>query len=265
MLRPMLRPLLLNPLRRIGTPAWSVFSPRSLFAAGEQGVWFDPSDLSTLFQDSGGTTPVTAAGQPVALVRDKSGRSNHLTLANCTLQQAAGLWYVAFNGTSSGGATAAINFSATDKMTVHAGLHKASDAARGIFLELATLGPGTFNMSAPDPGLGNFAFGHVGANSSFFSQVASAAAPATRVLTGTSDLATSTLILRMNGVPSGQVTQPTGGGNFTANVLNIGRRGGGTLFFNGRLYGLIVRGAASSAQQIASAERWMASRTGVVL
>jgi len=48
------------------------FSPRALFAAGAQGVWYDPSDFSTLFQDSAGTTPVTAVGQPVGLMLDKS-------------------------------------------------------------------------------------------------------------------------------------------------------------------------------------------------
>lgn len=46
--------------------------PRSLFSAGEQGVWYDPSDFSTLFQDAAGTTPVTAPGQSVGLMLDKS-------------------------------------------------------------------------------------------------------------------------------------------------------------------------------------------------
>jgi hypothetical protein len=50
----------------------AAFTPASLFAAGEQGVWYDPSDLSTMFQDTDGTTPVTAAGQPVGLLLDKS-------------------------------------------------------------------------------------------------------------------------------------------------------------------------------------------------
>ena len=43
----------------------------ALFAAGEQGAWFDPSDFSTMFQDSAGTTPVTAVEQPVGLMLDK--------------------------------------------------------------------------------------------------------------------------------------------------------------------------------------------------
>lgn len=52
--------------------AQSSVSPSALFAAGDPGFWFDPSDFSTLFQDSAGTTPVTAAGQSVGLVLDKS-------------------------------------------------------------------------------------------------------------------------------------------------------------------------------------------------
>ena len=48
------------------------FSPASLFASGEVGVWYDPSDLTTMFQDVAGTTPVTTPSQTVALLLDKS-------------------------------------------------------------------------------------------------------------------------------------------------------------------------------------------------
>ena len=44
---------------------------RAMFAANEQGIWLDPSDFSTLYQDASGTTPVTALGQPVGLALDK--------------------------------------------------------------------------------------------------------------------------------------------------------------------------------------------------
>lgn len=43
-----------------------------LFANGEQGFWYDPNDMGTMFQDAAGTVPVTAAGQPVGLMLDKS-------------------------------------------------------------------------------------------------------------------------------------------------------------------------------------------------
>jgi hypothetical protein len=48
------------------------FTPADLFLNGEQGVWYDPSDFSTLFQDSAGTIPVTAVEQPVGLMLDLS-------------------------------------------------------------------------------------------------------------------------------------------------------------------------------------------------
>ena len=61
------------------------FSIADLFASSEQGAWYGPSDLSTLFQDSAGTTPVTTAGQPVGLMLDKSGNGNHATQATAGL------------------------------------------------------------------------------------------------------------------------------------------------------------------------------------
>ena len=53
------------------------FSIADLFASSEQGAWYDPSNIDTLFQDSAGTTPVTTAGEPVGLMLDKSGNDNH--------------------------------------------------------------------------------------------------------------------------------------------------------------------------------------------
>ena len=45
---------------------------KSLFANGEQGFFYDTNDLSTMYQDAAGSIPVTAAGQPVGLMLDKS-------------------------------------------------------------------------------------------------------------------------------------------------------------------------------------------------
>jgi hypothetical protein len=51
--------------------------PTNLFRNGQRGAFYDPSDLSTLFQDSSGNTPVTSDGDPVGLMLDKSGNYNH--------------------------------------------------------------------------------------------------------------------------------------------------------------------------------------------
>lgn len=78
------------------------FSPSQLFAAGEEGGWFDPSDLSTLWQDTAGTIPVVV-GDPVGRVDDKSGRGNNAIQATAgnrpTLQQDSdGAYYLQFDG-----------------------------------------------------------------------------------------------------------------------------------------------------------------------
>ena len=78
------------------------FNPASLFANGEQGAFYDPSDLSTLFQDDAGTSPVTEPGQTVGLVLDKSGNDNHATQptaeARPVYQAGGGLHWLEFDG-----------------------------------------------------------------------------------------------------------------------------------------------------------------------
>jgi hypothetical protein len=43
--------------------------------------------------------------------------------------------------------------------------------------------------------------------------------------------------------------------------MNLGRRSDNTLFFNGRFYGGVVRGAQSNDQQISALEGYMNSKT----
>lgn len=55
----------------------------ALFQTGTPGVyhegaWYDPSDSSTVWQDSAGTTPA-GVGDPVGRIDDKSGNGNHAT------------------------------------------------------------------------------------------------------------------------------------------------------------------------------------------
>lgn len=56
------------------------FNPLTYFLySGIDGAWFDPEDMSTMFQDAAGTTPVTALEQPVGRWLDKSGNGNNAT------------------------------------------------------------------------------------------------------------------------------------------------------------------------------------------
>lgn len=80
----------------------SSFDPATLFTGSLVGMWYDPSDLSTLFQDSAGTTPVTADGQPVGKMLDKSGNNFHMTQATSskrpTFKDSGGLRWLDFDG-----------------------------------------------------------------------------------------------------------------------------------------------------------------------
>jgi len=75
------------------------FSLRSALFAGTQGVWYDPSNLSTVFQDAAGTIP-GAVGQPVGRILDISGNGNHASQAvsgdRPILRSSGGLYWLEF-------------------------------------------------------------------------------------------------------------------------------------------------------------------------
>jgi len=245
------------------------FLPSAIFTASEPGAWYDPSDLTTLFQDSAGATPVTTAGQTVGKILDKSGRGNHATQA--TLAQrptyqidGTGRPYLSFDGVDDGMATGTIT-PGINKVQVFAGIRRISDALSGVLAEFSpALGSnaGSWHMLSPavggTAGSGFASKGTVQAANN----TASPAAPITEVLTGIGDISGDTNIFRKNSVPTSILTDQ-GTGNFLPYVLYIGRRGGTTLPFNGRIYSLIMRfGANLTAGQIASTEAYVNGKTG---
>lgn len=418
-------------------------SPAALFANGEIGAWYDPSDITTLFQDSAGTTPVTGPNQPVGKMLDKSGRGNHATQATSTQRPIYGInpitgtrnlltfttyagasgttqptgWargfgtgtfsytlgnslvfgqtlthnqsvsgrsyisqtvtltvgvphtvsvrvdpasvftggnsamlmangfglggpsvglanvvggllsltftplsasgdiriglgvvgvatgtfihaspqlelgstrtsyqqvvsqyevteagvesasYLAFDGVDDGMVTGTIT-PAIDKVQVFAGVRKLSDAAIGVVVELSALqgtNNGTFNIRAPNGAASaSFAMFTSGTTTAAIGDTNSGnAAPVTKVVTGISNISAPSAALKLNGTQVATSTATQGTGNYLAYPLYIGRRGGTTLPYNGRLYSLIVRfGANLTTGQITSTESWVNGKTG---
>jgi len=252
------------------------FSPRRLFRSGEAGVWFDPSDLSTLFQDAAGTTPVTAAGQPVGLILDKSGNASNASqgtaAARPTYQiDAGGRPYLAFDGVDDFMVTPTIT-PGTDKVQVFAGVRKLSDAV-AMLLELsanAANNAGSFYVSAPEDATNRYASYSRGASVVGTGGRANitgvGAAPDSAVLTGTHDILGDLSTISRNGVAGSNGTVDKGTGNFIAYPMYIGRRGGTSLPFNGNIYSMIVRfGPNLTGAEIARAERYVASKCGVTI
>lgn len=248
------------------------FSPLALFKSGAKGAWYDPSDFSTLFQDSAGTTPVTATGQSVGKILDKSGNGNHATQATAasqpTLQQTAGgLYYLSLDGSNDSMATASIDFSGTDKMLICAGITKNSDAALGIVAELSasvSTNNGTFNLGAPySPVSKRFDFiskGTVLAEAPTTSTTYNA--PYTGVISGIGDIAGDVCKLRINASEIVSISTDQGTGNYGNYPLYIGRRNNASLPFNGRIYQMIVCGKSLSASELSSVEKFVNGKTG---
>lgn len=253
----------------INDPDGAGFDPLSLFAAGEQGAWYDPSDLSTLFQDAAGTIPVTAAGQPVGRMLDKSGRGNHATQATATsrpiLQTSGGKRYLVFDGVDDWMVTGVIDLSASNKATIWAGMLKASDAASGTLCEFSpdtNSNNGSFVIRVPFAAAGaNYGYTSKGTTAAV-TQRAGFAAPHTAVMCAQSDISAPSVLLRVNTTTAAAITTSQGSGNYGVFPMYIGRRGGTSGSFNGSLYGLIVRAAASSALQVTYTETYMNNKTG---
>jgi len=241
-----------------------------LFVAGEQGAWYDPSDLSTLFQDAAGTTPVTALGQPVGLMLDKSGNGNHASQATSTArptlgQDANGKRYLKFDGVDDFLVTPSIDFTGTDKMFVAAGVYSDNLTSGVIGMVANHNGTGTksFALQVPTGNTNQITFYVLGNTTGSGATENGVTNPMRAVLTGMADLAAPSRNLRRNGIVKSQTVAETGGGPFANSPLTIGAQSGGTMrFFKGDLHSLIVRGAQSTEAQIAAAERWVNSKTG---
>lgn len=172
-----------------------------------------------------------------------------------------------FDGTDDWLSTAAIDFTATDEISIFSGARKNSDAAANVLIELSASmasNVGTFILVTKNTATQLWASGARG-DAAFTSGIfgySTQAAPDTAVITSLHDISGDLSTFRRNGVAATSSTDNKGTGNFGNYALYIGRRGGTTLPFKGNLYPIIIRGALSSAEEIAAAEAYVNSKTG---
>lgn len=361
---------------------------KSLFSNGEQGFVYDPNDLSTMYQDAAGTVPVTAAGQPVGLMLDKSkalalggerwdhaltaasGQSSKLganryriysadgvpsqvscgtgtrgnwyeitftiesivsgavttdfintptwnstgvkkfkgfllspaitfkragfadaVISNISVKEISGNHafqttsasrpilrknavtganYLEFDGSDDFLQTNNIDFTATDKVSLFAGVRKLSDAQVGILAEfsaVAVSNNGAFAFYAP-PGAATRSVtfvsrGTVNGISSYTNP--QVIAPVSVVMCGIGSVSTDTSLLRVNGAEVVATTTDQGTGNYGNYPLYIGRRAGTSNPFNGHIYSLIGVGRLSTESETVAIEKELAKRVGVTL
>lgn len=173
--------------------------------------------------------------------------------------------YIQGNGSSQFMLTASIDFSATDKMTVWAGVRKLSDAAAGTVAELSvnsSTNAGAFRLRAPFGASPSYQFQSNGTSESAATITTGFASPITNVLTGLGDISGDLCQLRVDGTQVASSVSDQGTGNYgSAYPLYLLARAGSSLWFGGYFYGAIIRGAASNESQIMSGERYLNLRS----
>lgn len=214
------------------------------------------------FQDAAGTVPCTAPGQSVMGWRSMAGTLfAQATGVNAPVIAALpnGNLALQFDGLNDWlQSAAAVDFSASDKLMMIAGVRPLTQAAAQMTVEMsanAGSNAGTMHVLC-----------HAGTNrgmaargSATLVQVANSdaawAAPTNLVLTGLADIAADSSILRINGAQKNQSSADLGSGNFGNHVVYLGRRGGSSLPVDGLIGPVVMRGGAlPSTTVVADAE-----------
>lgn len=238
------------------------FTPARLFASGEEGAWYDPSDLSTMFTTAAGSTPASVDG-PVGRIEDKSGNANHATQATAaarpTLRQTAGgLYYLEFDGVDDSLESSAIAFGGPH-LTVAAVAPIALGSAQNILDSDGAIRIAQFlrtNASAIE----SIAF----AGASAFTDAAgtSVSNGVAAVLSSVASNTGSKVEAWVNRNSNGS-TAVTGTLNSGSQALSMGRRS--TVYANIELYGAVLVASETTDADRNSAEGFMATKAGVTL
>lgn len=244
----------------------TAYSPASLFAAAEPGFWAEVSPTNT-WQDAARTLP-SAVGDPVrswGLSTAGAGTIYATASADAVrpiLRQDGARYYLEFDGVDDQLITSAIDFTATDALTVGAGIRKASDAAIGYVIE-GVIAPASFGLYGPAGASPSYGFLSRGTGIAVASvNAAPYAAPQTAVLVGLGKISTDQCVLRHNGAQVASVATDQGTGNFANQALYIGKRQNNSNPLNGRIYALVVLGRSVAAPELTSLETWINARTG---
>ncbi|SNS29157.1 hypothetical protein [Antarctobacter heliothermus] len=236
-------------------PTTGVFDARQVAAADVIDFRFENSAAAavSIVSISVRELPGAHAAQPISARRP-------------TYQTADSLNWLNFDGIDDLLLTPSVSLSATSRLSLFAGVRKPSDAVRGVVVNQIAHGARSFALYAPSSG-GSPNFAATAGNTTLVNAMVTSAAPITTVLEATHDIGASAAQgLSVNGGTPAVVTGGTGAAStFQDGALGIGGFVTGERWFNGRLYGLVVRGAETSAFASSNTTRFMAAKIGVSL
>ena len=241
------------------------------------------SDAIVYLASANGTVSYTGDGVSGVLIRNAqlelgstaTAYQRVLSAYDVTESGVATTHYVQYDGSDDSMSTAAIDFTATDKMSVFAGVRKLSDASRQMLVEHSAnceTNAGSFGLLSPETNYVNDSNYGISLQGTTFvyGEMGAFVAPISNVVTVSFNIAATTLVTeiagRVNGssVTLGDRGGSAGTGNFGNYAMFIGRRNNATLPFNGRDFGIIVVGKAASAGEITDTELWLSDKTAQV-
>lgn len=231
-------------------------------------AWHDPSDFATLFQDSSGLVPVTAAGQTVLRMEDKSGNDIHLTWLGAGVTRVAqvGNTHVYQKTGNTSAMRGLSNLAVLNGATQLVGCGAYMITA--VNNELLT----TVAYGSPNPSFGYQTYNggervygnSTGHNFTGVAMLANTPSVITFIWDATK-AAGARVRLRINGI-EGSTTAlgtATAAGNCTAFWIGgVGSGGGG---LDGDHYGSVIYRGELNANQIAVLEQYYAAKAGVTL
>lgn len=227
------------------------FSPADLLPA----AWWDASDLGTLWQDTGATTPVTADGQPVARVNDRSGAGRTVTQGTSDARPAyhsdGSKHWLLFDGVDDALALASSYTTPDGNWCVaYASRKSVAEAFHGVVTGLAAgnwIGDRVLDTSQPDLQANN--------SSTVSGGFALASALEDHVVVANTSGGTCTLYQNRTegGSASGITTLSSNGMSFSLTPYQYG----------GRIYQLIIIARALTSPEIADLTNWLKDKAGV--
>lgn len=249
------------------------FDPATLFASGEAGVWYDPSDLTTMWSDVAatvqtvavleGSTPTTA--NLVAQIDDKSGNGNHATQGTEAHRPvlrvtSGGLYYLEFDG--------------SDDRMVFSQVTSVSGASCFMGVKFDTISTNSLIYEGSYPILAytasfvqDFSLGARTGAASLYAEDGATNLELRSTPIGTSNpyVITGFSSSSGSGIRLDGGATVTGAGTRDDLIVRALGRDSPSRLFNGNLYGVIFRGVTSTATEISNTETYLANRSGVTL
>ena len=269
--------MIINPYSSFGGGGGGAFTPASLFASSERGAWYDFNDLSTLSQDTAGTIPVTAAGQPIGLARDKSGNGQHIsqvTSGNRPVLQSDGTsFYIQCTAASNQYLRRDVNIiECRTQSMVGVVAYKVDDGSTATIYSRQTPSggyPGRYQFTSVITALGGLYTGFYECPTGAPEVWVTTSSLNKAVGSQTMDrVAGSMLVRRIEGLSSpitASVAIPLDSSDLTCSVPFIvgGYNSGASQPMSGRIYGVVIRFTSTiDTTARANTESWMSSQYG---